>query len=234
MPAAYNRLMASSDPFEHASARRLQSATHSTASARTRAARGFAELLAAIRTCRACAAQLPLGPRPIVQASPTARLLIVGQAPGAKVHASGVPWDDASGMRLREWLGIDASAFHDAARIAIVPMGFCYPGRGAGGDLPPRRECAPLWHDRLLALMPRIELTLLVGAHAQRHVLGADAKANLTETVAAFAEYAPRRIPLPHPSPRNTAWFQRHPWFANEVLPELRERVHAVLAGARA
>lgn len=196
--------------------------------------RDFATLLAAIRACRVCVAQLPLGPRPIVQASPTARLLIVGQAPGAKVHASGVPWDDASGVRLREWLDIEAASFYDAATIAIVPMGYCYPGRGAGGDLPPRRECAPLWHDRLLARMPRIELTLLIGAHAQRHFLGTDARANLSENVAAFADYAPRWIPLPHPSPRNTAWFQRHPWFANDVLPRLRERVQAVLAGARA
>jgi uracil-DNA glycosylase len=192
--------------------------------------RDFAALLAAIRACRACAAQLPLGPRPIVQASPSARLLIVGQAPGAKVHASGVPWDDASGARLRDWLDIDAAAFHDASRIAIVPMGYCYPGRGAGGDLPPRRECAQLWLERLLAAMPSIELTLLIGAHAQRHFLGARAKANLTDTVAAFADYAPRCIPLPHPSPRNTAWFQRHPWFASEVLPTLRGRVRAALA----
>jgi len=205
------------------------------AHARSREACGdFDALLAAIRACRVCAAQLPLGPRPIVQAGPDARLLIVGQAPGAKVHASGVPWDDASGARLRDWLGIGPAQFHDAKRIAIVPMGYCYPGRGVGGDLPPRRECASLWLDRLLARMPRIELTLLIGTHAQRHFLGAAAKASLTETVAAYADYAPRGIPLPHPSPRNTAWFQRHPWFAREVVPMLRERVQALLAGVGA
>jgi len=214
---------------------RTHHAIHAIPPARASAVdRDFGALLAAIRACRACAAQLPLGPRPIVQASPTARLLIVGQAPGAKVHASGVPWDDASGARLRDWLDIEVASFHDASRIAIVPMGYCYPGRGAGGDLPPRRECAQLWLDRLLAGMPRIELTLLIGTHAQRHFLGTRARANLTDTVAAFADYAPRCIPLPHPSPRNTAWFQRHPWFANDMLPHLRERVHAVLAGTRA
>jgi uracil-DNA glycosylase len=187
-------------------------------------------LLAAIRACRACADQLPLGPRPIVQAGAAARLLIVGQAPGAKVHASGVPWDDASGERLRDWLGVDRTTFHDPARVAIMPIGYCYPGRGRGGDLPPRRECAQLWHARLLAQLPKIELVLLLGWHAQRHFLGAAARATLTDTVAAFADYAPRHLPLPHPSPRNTAWFQRHPWFEREVLPALRARVRAALS----
>ncbi len=191
--------------------------------------REFAALLVRIRACRACAAQLPLGPRPIVQAAASARLLIVGQAPGAKVHASGVPWDDASGARLRDWLGIDTATFYDASRIAIVPMGYCYPGRGRGGDLPPRRECAQLWLDRLLAGMPRIELTLLIGQYAQRHFLGASAKASLSDTVAAFADYLPRYLPLPHPSPRNTGWFKHHPWFEREALPLLRERVRNVL-----
>lgn len=187
-------------------------------------------LLARIRACRACADELPLGPRPVLQAGASARLLIVGQAPGTKVHASGVPWDDASGERLRDWLGLDKSVFYDPARVAIVPMGFCYPGRGGGGDLPPRRECAQLWLPPLLARLPRIELILLLGQYAQRHYLGAAAKASLTDTVAAFAEYAPRFIPLPHPSPRNTAWFQRHPWFARELLPVLRARVKALFA----
>jgi len=186
-------------------------------------------LLARIRACTVCAAQLPLGPRPIVQAGTQARLLIVGQAPGAKVHASGVPWDDTSGRRLREWLGIDEKIFYDASRVAIVPMGFCYPGRGAGGDLPPRSECAPLWFDRVLAQLPNIELTLLVGQYAQKHVLGNTRSATLTETVAAFADYAPRYMPLPHPSPRNTAWFQRHPWFERDLLPVLRERASSAL-----
>jgi len=197
---------------------------------REAAQRDFAALLARIRACRACEAQLPLGPRPVVQASTTARLLIVGQAPGAKVHASGVPWDDASGMRLRNWLGIDNEAFYEASRIAIVPMGYCYPGRGGSGDLPPRRECAELWLGRLLAGMPRIELTLLIGQYAQRHFLGPSAKASLTDTVAAFADYLPRYLPLPHPSPRNSGWFKHHPWFEREVVPLLRERVRDLLA----
>jgi uracil-DNA glycosylase len=187
------------------------------------------QLLAAIRACRACEAALPLGPRPVLQAGIDARLLIVGQAPGAKVHASGIPWSDASGVRLREWLGIDEGVFHDASRVAIMPMGYCYPGRGGGGDLPPRRECAALWHARLLAQLASVRLTLLVGWHAQRHFLGARVRASLTETVAAHAGYAPAFIPLPHPSPRNTAWFQRHPWFAADVLPVLRARVREVL-----
>jgi uracil-DNA glycosylase len=187
------------------------------------------DLLAAIRACRACEGLLPLGPRPVLQAGAGARLLIVGQAPGARVHASGIPWSDASGARLREWLGIDEDVFHDPSRVAIMPMGYCYPGRGIGGDLPPRRECATLWHARLLARLPGIKLTLLVGLHAQRYFLGARARANLTETVAAHAAYAPSCIPLPHPSPRNTAWFQRHAWFAVEVLPVLRQRVREAL-----
>lgn len=196
------------------------------------AEREFAALLARVRACRACAAHLPLGPRPIVQAAPSARLLIVGQAPGAKVHASGIPWDDASGARLRDWLGIERSVFYDAARVAIVPMGYCYPGRGGGGDLPPRRECAQLWLDALLAGMPRIELILLIGQYAQRHFLGAAAKASLTDTVAAFANYLPRYLPLPHPSPRNTGWFKYHPWFERETVPLLRARVRALLAAS--
>lgn len=196
----------------------------------SRADDGLAGLLGAIRACRACAADLPLGPRPIVQAAASARLLIVGQAPGAKVHASGVPWDDASGARLREWLGVAAARFYDATQVAIVPMGFCYPGRGRGGDLPPRRECAVLWMDDLLARLPRIELTLLIGQYAQRHFLGAARKATLADTVAAYAHYAPRWFPLPHPSPRNTAWRQRHPWFERDLLPRLRECVRAALA----
>lgn len=192
--------------------------------------RDLASLLSAIRACRVCEAYLPLGPRPIVQVGAGARLLIVGQAPGTKVHASGVPWDDASGERLRDWLGIDKATFYDDAQVAIVPIGFCYPGRGGGGDLPPRKECAPLWLDRVLAQLPDIELTVLIGSYAQREFLGRASKASLTETVSAFAEYGPQFIPVPHPSPRNTAWFQRHPWFASKLLPILRERVHGVLA----
>lgn len=189
-------------------------------------------LLAEIRSCIACAAHLPLGPRPVVQASASARLLIVGQAPSLTVHTTGVPWNDKSGEQLRHWLGIERDVFYDAARVAIMPMGYCYPGRGNSGDLPPRRECASLWHERLLAQMKHIELTLLIGQYAQRHFLGSTSKGGVTETVEAFAEYAPRFIPLPHPSPRNTGWFKHHPWFERGVLPVLRERVRHVLAKA--
>jgi uracil-DNA glycosylase len=192
----------------------------------------LAALLAAVRDCRVCAAHLPLGPRPVLQAGATARILIVGQAPGARVHASGVPWDDASGERLRQWMGIDCRDFYDASRIAIIPMGYCYPGRGKGGDLPPRRECAQLWLDRLLAGLPRIELTLLVGLHAQRHFLTGRRRPTLSETLRQWQLYAPRYIPLPHPSPRNTPWFRRNPWFDQELLPVLRARVHALHASA--
>lgn len=187
-------------------------------------------LLADIRACRACEAELPLGPRPVLRAHRDARILIVGQAPGARVHASGIPWDDASGKRLREWLGVDAETFYDASRFAIVPMGFCYPGRGASGDNPPRPECARLWLDHLLAELPAIRLTLLIGQYAQRHFLRDTRKASLTETVQAWREYGPDVLPLPHPSPRNQAWFKHHPWFAADVLPELRRRVARQLA----
>jgi uracil-DNA glycosylase len=186
-------------------------------------------LLAEVRACRACAVHLPLGPRPVVQAGASARLLLVGQAPSLTVHKTGVPWDDKSGEQLRRWLGVDRAVFYDPARIALMPMGYCYPGRGTSGDLPPRRECAALWHDKLLARMPHIQLTLLIGQYAQRHFLGKTARANVTDTVEAFADYAPRFIPLPHPSPRNTGWFKHHPWFESDVLPALRERVRLAL-----
>ena len=189
-------------------------------------------LLAEIRSCTACAAHLPMGARPVVQASASARLLIVGQAPSLTVHTTGMPWNDKSGEQLRRWLGIDGEVFYDPERVAIMPMGYCYPGRGSSGDLPPRRECAALWHERLLAQMKHIELTLLIGQYAQRHFLGSTSKGGVTETVEAFAEYAPRFIPLPHPSPRNTGWFKHHPWFERDVLPVLRERVRHVLAKA--
>ncbi|WP_059414080.1 uracil-DNA glycosylase family protein [Cupriavidus basilensis] len=189
-------------------------------------------LLTQVRACRVCAGALPLGPRPVVQAAAPARILIVGQAPGARVHASGIPWDDPSGDRLREWMGVDKTVFYDPARIAIIPMGLCYPGRGASGDLPPRKECAPLWMDALLARLPRIELTLLVGQYAQRHFLGAAAREGVTATVAGFAAHAPAYLPLPHPSPRNQGWFKHNAWFAQDLLPVLRGRVAGVLRGA--
>lgn len=185
----------------------------------------LAALLTAVRGCRACEAQLPLGPRPVLQAGGEARILIVGQAPGARVHATGIPWDDPSGERLRAWMGVDREAFYDPSSIAIIPMGFCYPGRGPGGDLPPRRECATLWLDDLLTLLPRIELTLLIGQHAQRHFLGRRRKPSLAATVAAWEKYAPHHLPLPHPSPRNQPWFQKHPWFERTLVPELRRRI---------
>lgn len=189
----------------------------------------FGDLLAEIRACRACAAHLLHGPRPIVHASPRARILLVGQAPGARVHASGVPWDDASGARLREWLGVTSELFYDESRIAIVPMGYCYPGKGKSGDLPPRRECAELWLDRLLASMPDIRLTLLIGQYAQRHFLGRRWKGSLTETVQAWRDFQPDFFPLPHPSPRNQSWWMRRPWFEEQLLPELRERLGRAL-----
>ena len=187
-------------------------------------------LLVRIRACRVCAACLPLGPRPILQAGTGARLLIVGQAPGRRVHVSGIPWDDASGERLRAWLGIDAGCFYDPERVAIVPVGFCYPGRGSGGDRPPRSECAPLWFAALRAQLPRIELTLAIGQYAQRLLLGTSRRGNLTATVRAWRDCGPQVLPLPHPSPRNTPWLRQQPWFAEELLPVLRARVQAALA----
>jgi uracil-DNA glycosylase len=186
-------------------------------------------LLGAIHACRICAEHLPHPPRPVLRAAPGARLLIVGQAPGRRVHETGIPWNDPSGDRLRDWLQLDRAAFYDEARIAIVPAGFCYPGKGRGGDLPPRPECAPLWHPRLRAALPEVHLTLLIGAYAQAYYLGARRQRTLTATVAAWADYLPSLFPLPHPSPRNLMWLRRNPWFEVETLPNLRERVAAVL-----
>ncbi len=187
-------------------------------------------LLADIRACRLCAAHLPLGPRPVLQAGAEARVLIVGQAPGRRVHASGVPFDDASGDRLRDWLGVDRDTFYDPNRIAIVPMGFCYPGTGAGGDLPPRPECAPTWHPRLLPLLQRVRLTLVIGQYAQAALVGDARGANLTATVQAWRTHLQHgRLPLPHPSPRNNRWLRRNPWFEADLLPALRQRVAAAL-----
>jgi uracil-DNA glycosylase len=190
----------------------------------------FAALLAEIRACRICEAHLPLGPRPVLRVRPSARLLIIGQAPGTKVHETGIPWNDRSGDRLRQWLEIDRDSFYDDRRIAIIPTGFCYPGRDPrGGDRPPRPECAPTWHPRLLAALPDIRLTLLVGGYAQAHVLGDARRTTVTETVQAFRSLLPQYFPLPHPSWRTTHWEGRNPWFAAELLPELRQRVHALL-----
>ena len=184
------------------------------------------ELLAEVRACRLCVAHLPLGPRPVLRARASARLLIVGQAPGTRVHETGIPFNDRSGDRLRQWLGFSREQFYDEDRIAIIPMGLCYPGRdAAGGDLPPREECAPLWHPRLRAALPAIELTLLVGSYAQAYYLGAKRKKTVGETVRAWREYLPEFWPLPHPSWRNTAWLAKNPWFEKELAPELRRRV---------
>jgi uracil-DNA glycosylase len=186
-------------------------------------------LLAEIRACRICAAHLPLGPRPVVRAGATARLLIVGQAPGTKVHETGIPWNDPSGDRLRHWLALDRDTFYDESRIAIIPAGFCYPGRfERGGDRPPRPECAPHWHGRLRALLPDVELTLLVGQYAQAFYLGNRRKESLTETVRHWRDYLPAYLPTPHPSWRSINWLRRNPWFDAEVVPELRRRVAAL------
>ena len=183
----------------------------------------LAAAVAEARACRVCAEHLPLGPRPVVRASTSARMLIIGQAPGTRVHETGIPWNDPSGDRLRDWLGLDRDAFYDEERIAIMPMGFCYPGVDRnGGDKPPRRECAPLWHGRLLELMPSVDLTLLVGMYAQRRYLGRRRKPTLTETVKAWRDYLPAYLPLPHPSWRNTAWLRKNPWFETDIVPFLR------------
>ncbi len=189
-------------------------------------------LLADIRACRLCEAQLPLGPRPVLRASGTSRLLIVGQAPGTKVHASGIPWDDASGKRLREWLEMDVDTFYDASRIAIVPMGFCYPGKSGSGDAPPRPECRATWHPLLLPMLGQVRLTLLIGQYAQHYFLGERRKATLTDTVRAWRDYMPEYLPLPHPSPRNIGWFKANPWFEHDVVPALREQVREAFAEA--
>src|SRR5438067_10294484 len=192
--------------------------------------RTLAEVLTAVRGCRTCERHLPLGPRPVLQAGATARILVVGQAPGARVHATGVPWDDASGERLRAWMGIGKDAFYDESLVAIIPMGYCYPGRGRGGDLPPRRECAQLWLDFLLAKLPRIDVTLLIGWHAQRHFLARRRRPSLTATVGAWRQYAPRYIPLPHPSPRNQPWLKRNPWFEQELISALQRHIEPLCA----
>ncbi len=187
----------------------------------------LAGLMNTIRHCQLCAPTLPLGPNPVIRGAVSARILIIGQAPGLRVHQSGIPWDDASGHRLRDWLAIDETTFYDESRIAIIPMGFCYPGRGRQGDLPPRPECAPRWHPQLLPLFRNIELTLLIGQYAQTAYL--PDRRTLTQRVQQWREYAPRFLPLPHPSPRNGIWLKRHPWFFLELLPELQNRVHNLL-----
>lgn len=189
----------------------------------------FHQLQADIRACTLCAEHLPLGPRPVLQISRTARILIAGQAPGRKVHASGIPFDDASGERLRDWMGIDRETFYDASRVAILPMGFCYPGTGKSGDLPPRPECAATWRENVLTELRAVKLTLVIGQYAMAWHLGPRGKPTLTETVQAWHSYLPDFLPLPHPSPRNNIWLKRNPWFEQNVLPELRRKVEESL-----
>ena len=189
----------------------------------------LSQLLTEIRGCQVCEAQLPCGPRPVLAAHEDSRLLIIGQAPGRRVHDSGIPWDDPSGERLREWMGIGSEDFYDPAKVAIVPMGFCYPGTGKSGDLPPRSECAELWHDLLLGELRGAKLTLIIGQYAQKYRLGKDRKPTLTQTVRAWKEYRPACLVLPHPSPRNNIWLKKNPWFEQEVLPYLKKRVTQIL-----
>lgn len=192
----------------------------------------FDGLLQRVRACRICASHLPHGPRPVLQVHPAARILIAGQAPGRRVHESGVPFDDPSGVRLREWMGVSEQEFYDPRILAIVPMGFCFPGTGSSGDLPPRPECAPAWRDEVLGSLTAVRLTLIVGRYAQEYHLAE--RRTVTDAVSSWKQSWPDALPLPHPSPRNRAWFKRNPWFETDVLPELRERVRQLIdEGAR-
>ncbi len=190
----------------------------------------LATLLTEVRACTLCARHLPLGPRPVLQLHASARLLVAGQAPGRKVHETGLPFNDASGDRLRDWLGISRATFYDAGQVAIVPMGFCFPGTGRSGDLPPRPECAPAWRAPLLSHLKHLRLTLVIGRYALAYHLP-DAGASLTEGVQGWRRHWPQVVPLPHPSGRNNLWLKRNPWFKQELLPLLRIRVAQVLAG---
>lgn len=189
----------------------------------------FADLMLRVRACTLCREHLPFPPKPVLRAQPSARILVVGQAPGTRVQKSGIPWSDPSGVRLRAWMNVSEKVFYDETRIAIIPMGFCYPGKGKSGDLPPRPECAPTWHPSLLEHLPKIELILLIGRYAQERYLAGALKNTLTETVKAYLEYGPRFIPLVHPSPRNQGWTKKNPWFESDVVPYLRQRMEALL-----
>ena len=186
------------------------------------------QLVEEVRSCRFCQTELPFGPNPVLRAKRSARILIIGQAPGIKVHESGIPWNDLSGKRLREWMNIDAEDFYDETRIAIIPMGFCYPGKGRSGDLPPRAECAELWHQKLLNLLPNIQLTLLIGMYAHKYYIS-ELGATLADTVKAWRKYGPNYFPLPHPSPRNIGWLKNNSWFESETIPQLRRKVRSTL-----
>lgn len=185
----------------------------------------LAPLLTRIRACTLCAGHLPLGPRPVIRVDPRLRVLLTGQAPGTRVHASGLPWDDPSGVRLRQWMALDSAAFYDQRRYGVMAMGLCYPGKGKGGDLPPRPECAPLWHGQVRPLLPNLKLTLLIGRYAHLYYLDAK-RETLEQTVRRWPEHLAKGFfPLPHPSPRNTRWLQQRPWFEQEIVPALREAV---------
>ena len=185
-------------------------------------------LLHDVRNCDICSEHLPLGPNPVLRANSKSRILIIGQAPGTRVHNTGIPWNDPSGDRLRSWLQLNPDRFYDESNIAIIPMGFCYPGKGKSGDLPPRPECAPLWHEQLLQQLPGLKLKLLIGKYSQDYYLGTR-RQTLAATVASFADYLPDWFVLPHPSPRNIRWFKNHPWFEADVLPALRKQVASAL-----
>jgi uracil-DNA glycosylase len=184
----------------------------------------LSSLLTEVRACTICELELPLGPRPVLQFHAKAKILIAGQAPGKKVHDSGVPFDDASGKRLREWLGVTRDVFYDPKQFAILPMGFCFPGSGKSGDLAPRSECAPAWREQLLSHLSQLEVTVVLGRYAQRYHFG-EASSSVTDLVKAWRTYWPDRVPLPHPSPRNNIWLRKNPWFEVELLPSLRQRV---------
>jgi len=188
-------------------------------------------LIKEMQKCTVCSVHLPLGPRPVFRVSSAkAKIMIIGQAPGTKVHASGVPWDDASGIRLRQWLDVTSEVFYDERKIAIMPMGFCYPGKGSGGDMPPRPECAPLWHDQILKYLPNIKLTLLIGQYAQERYLGDSRKGTLTETVRNWQKCVKKGfLPLVHPSPRNGIWLRKNPWFETEIVPYVQKFVAKAL-----
>ncbi len=185
-------------------------------------------LILEAKNCQECSGHLPNNPRPIFQLGDSAKIMIIGQAPGRKVQESGVPFQDASGDRLREWMGVSAEQFYDPNFMAIMPMGFCYPGKGSSGDLPPRSECAPLWHSRFLSNLPNIELTILIGQYAQAYYLKETLKETLTETVRAWESYLPQYLPIPHPSPRNNIWLKKNPWFERDVVTSLQRQIRAI------